>query len=78
MSCQAPFHHFSGLLFANFGDEILPGLCVCHPGNEIIGQDIQLSIRERRFAVIAWVEPGRLRTRLRLVFHVLPQFRSSC
>src|SRR5262245_15933800 len=78
LSCQALFHHFSDLLFAKLGDEMLPGWCVRHPGNEIIGQDVQLSIRERRFAVIAWVEPGRLRTRLLLFFHVRLQFRSAC
>src|SRR5262245_23694733 len=40
LSCQALFHHASGLLLANFGDEILPGLCVSHPGNAIIRQDL--------------------------------------
>jgi len=40
LSRQALFHHFSGPLLANFGDEIPPSLCVCHPSNEIIGQDI--------------------------------------
>ena len=38
------------------------------------GSNVQLSIRGRPFAVIAWVEPGRLGTRLRLFFHVLLQF----
>jgi hypothetical protein len=78
LGCQTLFHHFSSLLFANFGDEIRPGLCVCHPGNEIIGQDVQLSIGARGFAVIAWVKPGRLRTYLRLVFQVLLQLHCAC
>jgi hypothetical protein len=37
LSRQALFHHFSGSPLADFGNEILPGLRVCHPGNEIIG-----------------------------------------
>jgi hypothetical protein len=57
LSRQSHFRHFSGLPLANFGDKILPGWGVCDSGDEIISQGFQLSIRERRFAVIAWIEP---------------------
>jgi len=36
-------HHFPGSLLANFGDKILPSLCVCHPDNEITGQESRAS-----------------------------------
>ena len=38
LSSQSLFRHFSGLPLANFGDEIPPGRCVCHTGDEIISQ----------------------------------------
>jgi len=62
LSCQSLFRHFSGLPLANFGDESLPSWGICDSGDEIISQDFQLSIREQRFAVIAWIKPGRLGT----------------
>jgi hypothetical protein len=69
---KALFNDLSGSRCANFGDEISQSRRVSHHGYVIVGQRVQLSIRVWSFAIIAWVEPSRLGTWLRLIFHGFP------
>jgi len=74
---QSLFRNFSGLPFAEFGDKSLPSIGVRHTRDEIIDQGVQLCFREWLFAIIAWIEPGRLRTYLLLFIHFMLQFRAA-
>ena len=71
-TCQALFDGLPGSLLAKFSDEIPPSRRVRHHGDLVVCQPIQLSIRLWDFAIIAWVEPSRLRAYRPLFFHALP------
>ena len=70
-ACEAQFQNLSGSLPADIGDEIPPSRRVRQHGNLVVRQSVQLYIRVRRLAVVAWVEPGRLGTLRGFVFHVV-------
>ena len=72
-TCEALFHSLPGSLLAEFSDEIPPRRRVRHQCDLVVCQPIQLSIRVWGFAIIAWVEPSRLRAYRPLFFHALPR-----